>query len=247
MTNEKRILCVFAHPDDESYGPGGTIAHYAMNGVSVRLLMFTRGEAGSIGISKELPNDELARRRVLELGAACRELGIASHRILGVPDKGVNEVDPDWAVGEILSDIAAFHPQIVMTFHRRGVSGHSDHIAVTQYLARAFDEAGDDGPVKMYEWGIPFEKVPLYDRPTLAALRDDEIHASIDISDAAMDRKVAAIRAHETQVVFFESLVERFDYREVSRPEVFSLRASRVGPQTGVAADLFSGIGGGRE
>jgi len=54
------MLCVFAHPDDECLGPGGTIAKYAMEGVEVNLLTFTRGEAGSIGISKELDPEDLA-------------------------------------------------------------------------------------------------------------------------------------------------------------------------------------------
>src|SRR5262245_11740670 len=130
----KRMLCVFAHPDDESYGPGGTIARYALEGVDVFLTMFTAGEAGSIGISKTLARDELARRRRLELAAACAALGVREHRILGVPDGGVSKVDRAWAVQEIVSDIRRYRPHVAMTFHRGGVSAHPDHIAVSHYL-----------------------------------------------------------------------------------------------------------------
>jgi LmbE family N-acetylglucosaminyl deacetylase len=236
------LLCVFAHPDDECYGPGGTIAQCALDGVDVFVTTFTAGEAGTIGISKSLARDELARRRRLELAAACRELGVAEHRVLGAPDRGVAGVDPVWAVNEILTDVHRYRPQVVLTFHHRGVSGHPDHIAVANFLERACEEAGEAGPVRSYEWGIPASKAPLYQRPNLDPLAEHEIAAWVPISSAAMDRKLAAIRAHETQYDFFLSLQAKFDYREVASPEHFVLRRARTAPAARVTSSLFEGI-----
>ena len=238
----KRLLCVFAHPDDESYGPGGTIASYSLAGVEVFLLMFTAGEAGSIGISKTLPRDELARRRRLELAAACQALGVREHRILGVPDGGVSQVDRARAVSEIVNDIRRYRPQVAMTFHRGGVSGHPDHIAVARYLDEAIAVAGDDGPQVSYEWGIPRDQAALYERPNLVPLESDEIAAVVAIGDEAIDRKVAAIRAHETQVEFFHSLEQKFDYRNMARHESFARGRSRIPFAPERVTDLFHGI-----
>ncbi len=238
----KRLLCVFAHPDDECYGPGGTIARWALDGGDVFITTFTAGEAGSIGVSKSLPRDELARRRRAELAAACDALGVRGHRVLGAPDGGVAGVDARWAVREILDDIRRVRPHVALTFHRRGVSGHPDHIAVTGFLDRAIAEAGDAGPAASYEWGIALRNARLYQRPSLAPLEDDEIAATVAIDDDAMARKLAAIRAHQTQYEFFVSLEQKFDYRNVSTPEYFARGRSRVAPAAPTVDDLMAGI-----
>lgn len=238
------MLCVFAHPDDECLGPGGALAHYAMNGVEVHVLTFTCGEAGSIGVSKDMPNDELCRRRRIELKAACDALGVVSHRVLGAPDKGVTQVEPERAVGEILADIERLRPQVVLTFHHGGVSGHPDHIAVARFLDEAFDRSGDEGPLLYYQWGIPRELVPLYDRPNLVPMEAEEVAAVVEISHAAMDRKVAAIECHKTQIEFFHSLQEACDYRSVAAREFFSLQRSRLPEPDSVRSDLLAGVPG---
>jgi LmbE family N-acetylglucosaminyl deacetylase len=235
----KRLLCVFAHPDDECLGPGGTIAQCAIDGGEVFITTFTAGEAGSIGISKTLGPEELARRRRLEMQAAADALG-AGYRILGVPDKGVHAVDRAWAVREILADMKRLRPQVVLTFHRLGVSGHSDHLAVNQYLDQAFQEA-HDGPLRMFGWGIPAEEARLYERPNLAPIPDEEVAARIDIGEAGMNRKIAAIRAHVTQIDFFNSLEEKFDYRKTATPECFALQRHRGEAPRKVLSDLWEG------
>lgn len=237
----KRLLCVFAHPDDECLGPGGTIAQCALDGGEVFITTFTAGEAGSIGISKTLSREELAARRRKEMAAACDALGVSGHRILGAPDGGVKGVDPAWAVREIVADMRRFRPQVVLTFHRLGVSGHSDHIAVAGYLDRAFEEV-PDGPVAYFGWGISLDRARLYERPNLVPIPDDEIAARVSIGPQAMDRKIAAIRAHVTQIDFFRSLEEKFDYREVATPEHFALRRSRLEPAGKILTDLWEGI-----
>lgn len=235
------MLCVFAHPDDECLGPGGVIAQCAIDGGEVFITTFTAGEAGSIGISKTLSPKELAQRRRRELAAACDALGVSGHRILGVPDKGVRDVDAKWAVREIITDMRRMRPQIVLTFHHLGVSGHPDHIAVADLLGRAFDEVGD-GPVAHYGFGISADRALLYQRPNLVPIPDQELAARVVTSPQAMDRKIAAIRAHETQIDFFHSMEKKFNYREVASPEHFELRRSRMKPPGRILADLWEGI-----
>jgi LmbE family N-acetylglucosaminyl deacetylase len=237
-----RLLCVFAHPDDECYGPGGTIASCALDGADVFITTFTAGEAGSIGVSKTLPRDELARRRRRELVEACDALGVREHRILGAPDGGVSGVDAKWAVGEVLADIRRYRPQVTLTFHRRGVSGHPDHIAVAGFLDQAIAAAGADGPWVAYEWGIPRARAPLYDRPHLVPLEEDEVAAVIAVDGEAMDRKLEAIRRHETQYEFFVSLREKFDYRAMASPEHFARGPSRLRFDGRPVTDIFEGI-----
>lgn len=244
MDEARRLLCVFAHPDDESYGPGGSIAKSALEGVEVYLLMFTCGEAGSIGVSKDIPADELCRRRTSELAGACAALGIRAHRILGVPDGCVREADDSWAVAQIVDDIVRYRPQVLLTFHHLGVSGHPDHVAVADHLAKAFDSTADDkhGPKKLFGWGIPRGKAELYRRKTLVPLEEADVDAKIEIPDEAMENKLEAIRRHKTQYDFFLEMNGQFDYRALSRPEYFHLRKTKVPRPESTEGDFFGGI-----
>jgi LmbE family N-acetylglucosaminyl deacetylase len=244
VSAERRLLCVFAHPDDETLGPGGSIARYAMEGVQVYMLMFTCGEAGTIGVSKDLSRDRLCQRRIDELAAACEALGIGEHHVLGAPDRGVEDIDPRWAVERIVRDIHKYQPHVALTFHHKGVSGHPDHIAVAGYLEEAFDRTAEQTgfPAKLYGYGVSRRLAELYARPNVVPLEDGEIDAVVDIPDAAMDRKIAAIHRHETQIDFYRNQIEKFDYREETRPEHFHLRRTRLPRPAAPESDLFAGI-----
>lgn len=244
MSRPFRMLGVFAHPDDETYGPGGAIAEYAIRGVEIYILVFTCGEAGSIGISKYLDDAELCRRRRAELGAACDALGVAGHRIVGVADKGVGDIPEKRGVAKVLAEIERFEPHVLLTFHHGGVSGHPDHIAVARFLESAFDEAGERGPLKLYEFGILPEVADRYQRPSLVPMEAGEVDAVVSVSDAAMDRKVDAIHCHVTQIDFYRSLQAKFDYRAVTAREAFTLRRTRLARPEGRETDLFAGVPG---
>src|SRR5262245_17566417 len=81
VSDPLRLLCVLAHPDDESLGVGGTLAKYALEGVETYLVMATRGERGRFGSGIEFPGfAEVGRMREAELLAAARVLGLREVR-----------------------------------------------------------------------------------------------------------------------------------------------------------------------
>ena len=97
--SELRLMCVLAHPDDESLGTGGTLAKYAAEGVSTYLVTATRGEQGRFYDAVVSPGtDVVGQARESELLAAARELGVKDVRFLDYPDGGLDRVDPaQWA------------------------------------------------------------------------------------------------------------------------------------------------------
>ena len=94
----------------------------------------------------------------------------------------------------------------------------------------------------MYEWGIPTDVGRRYERESFAPIQDDEVAAVVQVTDEAMDRKIEAIRRHETQIAFYEDLKRKFDFREVTRPEYFSLRRARVPQPREIEDDLLAGL-----
>ena len=153
---KRRMLVCFAHPDDESFGPGGTLAHYARAGVDVHLICATRGEVGTI--DQEYLNEygSPAALRSAELECAARTLGLTAVYYLGYRDSGMpgspdNEHPRALAVApveELAARVAqlirAVQPQVVLTFDPIGSYRHPDHIAMHAGTVAACDLAGDE-------------------------------------------------------------------------------------------------------
>jgi LmbE family N-acetylglucosaminyl deacetylase len=151
------LMAVFAHPDDEAFGTGGTLAHYGVDpGVRVVLVCATRGEAGEISNPELATPDRLGEVREEELRCACRTLGLDELYLLGYRDSGMagsaDNLDPrsltmadfDEAVGRIVEVMRRERPDVVVTFDVMGGYGHPDHIAVHYMAKAAFSAAADD-------------------------------------------------------------------------------------------------------
>ena len=139
-----RLLVVFAHPDDESMGMGGTLAKYAALGVETYCVCASRGERGWFGPEEQNPGPEaLGKLREWELTAAVQELGMKGLYFLGYLDGEVDRADHDEAIGRIVTHIRRIQPQVVVTFPPDGNYGHPDHIAIGQFTGAAVVCAAD--------------------------------------------------------------------------------------------------------
>jgi LmbE family N-acetylglucosaminyl deacetylase len=137
-------MCVFAHPDDESLGVGGTLAQYAAEGVETYLLTATRGERGRFGMNQESPGPEVVGKvREAELLAAAKELGIHEVKFLDYIDGALDQANPLEAVAKIAAHIRRVKPHVVVTFGPEGAYGHPDHIAISQLATAAAVRAAD--------------------------------------------------------------------------------------------------------
>lgn len=142
-----RLLCVLAHPDDESLGCGGLLARSAAEGIETFLVTATRGERGRLGSERPGP-DIVGPVRERELRAAAAVLGLRETILLGYPDGALAEADPADAVRRIADAVRRIRPHVVVTFGADGAYGHPDHIAISQLtgaaLVAAAGAAGDD-------------------------------------------------------------------------------------------------------
>ena len=173
----KTLLAVLAHPDDETFGMGGTLALYTRQGVDVYLVCATRGEAGEMDHSYMRGFETTAQRREAELRCAAELLGLKGVFFLDYRDSGMSgspdnnhpqalAAQPLEQVAEtVASYIRQLKPQVVITFDPIGGYRHPDHIAMHQATLRAFSLAGDEShhldglepfqPQKLYYHTIP--------------------------------------------------------------------------------------------
>jgi LmbE family N-acetylglucosaminyl deacetylase len=138
-----RLLGVYAHPDDESFCAGGTLAKYAAAGADIMVVSMTQGEAGQIRNAQAATRRTLGQTRAQELQRACQELGVQHVLCLDYGDGKLKELEPRTLVGKVTEIIRTFRPDVVLTFGEDGVYGHPDHIAVGAATDAAFALAGD--------------------------------------------------------------------------------------------------------
>ena len=139
----KRILFLLAHPDDETFGTGGTIARYARSGAEVHLATATRGEAGMVGDPPVTDREHLGEVRAGELMAAAEILGIAQVHFLGFLDGQLANVPREQLVERAVELIRRVRPHVLVGFGPEGVSRHADHKVMCEVALSAFDRSAD--------------------------------------------------------------------------------------------------------
>ena len=216
-----RLMCVLAHPDDESLGTGGTLARYGAEGVETYVVTATRGERGRFVEGEERPSDDVVGQvREAELRAAAKELGVREVVLLGYPDGALDRVDPAEAQEAIAAHLRRVRPDVVITFGPEGAYGHPDHVAISQFTTAAIVRAADrDGAVsKLYHiaWSAPtwaaFQAALKKLTSTVDGVErqvvpspDWGVTARIDTT-AVSETVWRAVRCHRTQMSIYKNL-----------------------------------------
>ncbi len=178
MSERRTLMAVFAHPDDESFGTGGTLARYGADpDVRVVLVCATRGEEGEIRAPERATPETLGRVREEELRCACAVLGVEALHFLDYRDSGMAGspanrnpsslvgVNPEEVVGKIVCQLRRERPDVVVTFDDAGGgSGHPDHVTIHHRTVAAFHAAGDPAcyPEQIAAGLAPYRPHKLY-------------------------------------------------------------------------------------
>lgn len=190
---EKHVLVVFPHPDDETFGCGGTIAIFKKAGVPVTYLCGTLGQMGrNMGRPFFATRESLPHVREAELEEACQALGIDRLIKLGLRDKTVEFEDPEVLADKIGEVIAEVQPSLILT-HYPGFAVHPDHNALGAATIRAVARLAPDKRPKV--WAHAF-----------AAGCREELGVPDIVNDisSVVDIKLKAVIAHRSQSqVFF--------------------------------------------
>lgn len=218
MTHSRSILVVLAHPDDESFPIGGTLARYSVEGTRIVLVSATRGEAGIPGLTAE----RVGQIREGELLAASQILGLAEVRFLGYMDGELAHADRDEVIACLVEAVNEIRPPVVITFGPDGISGHADHVAISALTTAAFDCA--NLPAALF-----------YVSPSNATFQACGVVASQTVTDrpiAAIDvsqylvQKVRAMQCHASQHQPCPGMPEEeaarlacHEYFSIARPE----------------------------
>ncbi len=252
-SNGLSLLAVYAHPDDEAFVPGGTIAKYAHEGARITLVCATRGEAGMLGNPPISDRSSLGECRTEELTSSCKVLGIDRLCCWDFSDAKLSTYPHRDVEGRIVEIIRLVKPQVVITFGHEGITGHPDHAAISHFATDAFFAAGQadkypelkgDGlevyqPIKLYYSVLP-KRVAESLTYKLQGVDDKEISTTIDVSRFT-HLKNDALFCHRTQLPDFKKFSEQ-DLHKLGTTEYFSLVHSNLEYQKKKEDDLFDGL-----
>lgn len=211
----KQIVVVAAHPDDETFGLGGTIVHHVQQGDSVSVLILADGVTARHNAT-EL--QQAATRK------ACAALGVDDVRFVGLPDQRLDGLPLLEVIGPIDELFQELQPQVVYTHHRG--DANQDHRTVFAATLVAARPVGSN-PVERVlcyemasstEWGPPFTEWAFLP------------NVFVDIS-ATLEAKLKAVEAYRET---FQSEVKAFPHPR--SPEAVRIYAQQRGITVGMAA-----------
>jgi LmbE family N-acetylglucosaminyl deacetylase len=197
---------VWAHPADETYLAGALMASAADHGQRVVSVAASAGEFGTSDPGT-WPPARLAAVRRFEATAAMAILGVREHHILGMPDGRLADHDEAGTrhVGHLVDEI---QPDTILTFDPTGITFHADHLAVHRWVTTAWEQRGRPGRLlyatssveHLTQFRALYEAWDLYmaDRRPLG-WPSERLAVHLQLNDAELDRKLAALRAMSTQ------------------------------------------------
>ena len=236
----KKILGVFAHPDDETFGPGATLAKYAAAGATVDIIMATRGEGGENNLAVKT-DEPLGKIRERELRNADKILGINHIDFLDFIDGELRQNIYFDIAKKIVNKIETFKPDVIITFEPGGVSGHLDHIAMSFITTYAYLKT--EIPKKLYYNCIPDTARKQRGHDYFIYFPDgysaEEITTRIDTSDS-WKTKIQAMQEHKTQIKDVTRIAKYME--QMPKIDNFILKYHRLSNILLPETDLFNGL-----
>lgn len=195
-----KILYVFPHPDDESFGPAPAISAQRRQGDEVYLLTLTKGEATKqrhrLGVSKQ----EMGEIRYKEMLCVEKTLDLSGMTVLDLPDSGLKLMDPIKIEQVIKDQIHKIKPDVLVTYAVHGVSGFEDHLVSHAVVKRAYSELkqeGSDYP-KRLAFFTHYSEKDVESKFNLKSSKLEEIDCWVDADPEDMDKFHAALDCYET-------------------------------------------------
>jgi len=235
-----RILYVFPHPDDESFGPAAAMARQRREGHEVHLLTLTRGGATRQRHKFGYSVDEMGVVRAAEMECVAHALDLSGMRILDLPDSGLKELDPREIEAAVQAELVRLQPDVLVTYAVHGVSGFHDHLVTHAAVKRTFAVAREEIPRlrRLAGFTISTEEAKGGYFP-LSGSTAEEIDCVVAVEDVDLRRAHAALDCYVT----FQETIEKTGIKEFLGHEVrFELFQEEHDP---VLDDLFAALPGG--
>lgn len=216
-----RILYIFPHPDDESFGPAVAISNQRRAGHEVYLLTLTRGGATRQRFNLGLSVEQMGEIRHQEMQEMAKVLDLTEMIVLDLPDSGLKEMDPRDIEQVVTEHIRRIRPHVVVSYPVHGISGFHDHLVMHAVAKRVFLELRESGAdylkrLAFYTLG-PENRARLDSKFNLNVSKDEEIDCIIQGTEEDLEAFEKALDCYET----YHQVIQDSGVRRVIVPEQY--------------------------
>lgn len=206
-----KILYVFPHPDDESFGPAPAIAAQRRKGHEVYLLTLTKGEATKQRFRLEVSKKEMGEIRYKEMQCVEEVLDLNDMIVEALPDSGLKEMDPAEIEEVVRNHVKEIEPDVLVTYAVHGVSGFEDHLVSHAVVKSVYCDMKREGKAypKRLAFFTHFSEGESEGKFNLKSSKEEEIDCWVEASDVDYQKFNDALDCYETyQEVIADSNVK---------------------------------------
>ena len=213
-----RILYVFAHPDDESFGPARAISKQRRQGHEVYLLTLTRGGATRLRHKFGYSVDEMGEVRYKEMLDVAKTLDLTEMTVLDLPDSGLKEMDPREIEAVVAEHIEAIQPQVVVTYAVHGISGFFDHLVNHAVVKRVFVELRERVSYlkRLAFFTLTEEEAAEFDFFHLTGSKPQDIDAVLTVDEVDVETNHRALDCYVT----YKETIEQSGIKRLITPQI---------------------------
>ncbi len=233
-----RILYVFPHPDDESFGPAHAMSWQRRQGHEVYLLTLTRGGATRQRHKYGYSIAEMGEVRYREMQCVAQVLDLSGMTVLDLPDDRLKEIDPRDVEAAVQREIERRQPHVVVTYAVHGISGFHDHLVTHAAVKRAYVEIADRVPTleRLAFYTITEADAASISHFHLSGSKADEIDCVLEVDPVDVER---ARQALDCYVTYQETIAQTGIKDQIHSPVVFELFGERHDPPL---TDILDGV-----
>ncbi len=234
-----KILYIFPHPDDESYGPAPVMAQQHRQGHEVHLLTLTRGGATKRRFHYGYSVEEMGRVRKQEMHDVVRVLELDGFTIWDMPDSALKEMDPIEIEEAIERHIESIQPDVIVTYAVHGISGFPDHLVAHAVVKRVFAKLKREGKSHPKRLALfTLRNAPDKSYFNLSSSPDADIDCCITPGDGDIEKGKEALLCYKT---YLETIKKTKIMDQVPDPKYFELYHEQFDPWL---TDLFDQMPG---
>jgi LmbE family N-acetylglucosaminyl deacetylase len=233
-----KILYIYPHPDDESFGPAQVMSKQRRDGHEVYLLARTRGGATRQRHKYNYSVEKMGRVRYQEMLNVAKVLDLTDLTVLDLPDSGLKEMDPRGIEKVVMEHIEKIQPRVVLTYAVHGISGFHDHLVAHAVVKRAYMELKQSCAwlQRLAFVTIPEEAAQDSKYFHLSGSKPEEIDCIVEVDPVDIERCHKALDCYVT----FQETIEKTGIKDkIGLQSVFEIYQENFDPPI---SDLFEGI-----
>ena len=233
-----KVLYIYPHPDDESFGPSTVMAKQIREGHEVYLLTLTRGGATKQRHKFDFSIEQMGEVRYKEMRDVARTLELTEMTVLDYPDSGLKEMNPRILEQTILDHVHRVKPDVIVSYNVDGISGFQDHLvahAIVKHVYCTLNDNGSEYPKRFAMYALR-DAGDMGGNFQLKTSKEEEIDCEIITNESDKQKGLAALHCYKT---YLEVIKKTKVMEHVGQPEYFEFFQENYDP---FATDLFQDL-----